>query len=516
MSKQVLFKSEGRKALQRGADIIADTGKITMGPKGKPVVMEKGSVVFSLDGVTVAQSIDKLKDVVENMGAKLIKNVAQITNDEAGDGTTTAMVLAQALLKEGLKGIENGVDPIVLKKSIQESAVMIVEHLKDQCVEVDDIEQMKAIATISSRDPEIGKIIGEIYNKIGKDGVITTEEVKQIGITYELVDGMQLDTGYIAPYFITNMERKQAVLEKPYILVTSESLRTAQDVVNILDQVARTESKSLLVITDDCQGDALATMIINKMQRIVSTVVVKTPGYGDNKADYVADICAMTGAKHLSEQTGSSIETASLEECGQADKVIVYEKKMIIVGGKGEKKEIEKRIKMIEHDLEDTEGNNYKKTNLRERLAKLKGGVAVIKVGDVTEEASREKQYRIEDAVNATKSAIEEGVVKGGGMALYEASKILKTDEVIDPDVRFGMQALKNAIRRPAMQILENQGKNAEAEIEKGYELSDDVIDPLKVVRVALEQASSVIGLLLISGAVIYEEPDEKNNSQMV
>lgn len=512
MSKQILFKSKARKSLQKGVDIVANTVRVTMGPKGKSVVIMKGSPVFTLDGVTVAQSIDKLENKVEDMGAQLVKNVAQITNDEAGDGTTTATILAQELLKEGLKGIENGIDPIVLRKSIEEATGKIVEHLKKKSVEVKNIKQMKAVATISSRDPEIGQIIAEIYDKIGKDGVITTEEVKQVGITHELVEGMQLDSGYMMPYFITNLERKQAVLEKPYILVTSEHLRTSADVVGVLDQIAGTENKSLVVISEDCQGDAMATMIINKLRKVMNTLVVKTPGYGDNKSEYIADICAMTGAQHLSEQTGSSMETAELKMCGRADRVIAYEKKMIIVGGKGDKKEISKRVKMIENELKDTEGNNYKKKNLNERLAKLKEGVAIIKVGDITEEASREKQYRIEDAVNATKSAIEEGVVKGGGMALYEASKILEAEREINPDKRFGMQVVRNAIRRPAMQILENQGKNAEAVITKGYELSDEVIDPLKVVRVALEQASSVVGLFLMTDAVVYEKPEKKAN----
>ncbi len=517
MSKQILFKNQARTKLQNGVDTIANTVKVTMGPKGKSVVIMRGSPIFTLDGVTVAQSIEKLQDKVEDMGAQLVKNVAQITNEEAGDGTTTATILTQALLSEGLKGIENGIDPIVLRKAIEEATKKIVEHLKKTSVEVKSIDQMKAVATISSRDPEIGQIIAEIYDKIGKDGIITTEEVKQVGVDYEMVEGMQIDSGYIAPYFITNLERKQAVLEKPYIIVTSEHLRTNEDVSTILNEIASTDSKSLVIIAEDCLGDALATTIVNKMRRVMNTLVVKTPGHGEGKAEYIADICAMTGAKHFSEQTGTSVENAEIGDYGRADRVIAYEKKMIIVGGKGDPKEIQKRIDMIENELKEVEGV-YKKENLKSRLAKLKEGVAIIKVGDVTEEASREKQYRIEDAVNATKSSIEEGVVKGGGMALYEASEILEADKEVNPDKRFGMQAVRNAIRRPAMQILENQGKNAEAVIVKGYELSDDVIDPLKVVRVALEQASSVVGLFLVTDAVVYEEPEknEKNNSQVV
>ena len=515
MSKKVLFKEDARKKLKRGVDIVADAVRVTMGPKGRAVIIPKGDPVFTLDGVTVAQSIDRLEDPVEDMGAQLVKNVAQKTNEDAGDGTTTATLLTQALLTEGMRGVEQGMDAVKLKESMRKAGEVILTEVKKNSTEIIKVEQMKNIATISSRDPEIGSIIGTIYDKIGKDGIITTEEVKSVGMEYEIVDGMQIDNGWMLPHFITDMERKVAVLENPYILVTSQAIRNNTDIAGILNAMLTTESKSLLVIADDCQGEALTTLVINKLQSILPTAVIKSPGYGDNKKEHVEDICSVTGATHITEETGLKMEDATLEQLGRATRVLVYEKKTVIVGGAGDKKKVTARINSVKKDIKEAE-SSYKKTNLERRLAKLQGGVAVIKIGDVSEEASREKQYRIEDAINATKSAIEEGVVIGGGMALYNASfeldKLMAKEK--DADVRFGLQMVQNAIRRPAQQILENQGLDAGVVLAGDYTLPDEVIDPLKVERVALEQALSIVGLFLITNAVVYEQEEPKKEAQ--
>jgi chaperonin GroEL len=512
MSKSLLYNTEARRKLKAGVDEVGDAVRVTMGHKGRVVVIDRATPIFTLDGVTVAQAIEKLEDPVENMGADIVKGVAQKTNDEAGDGTTTATLLTQSLLHEGLKGIEQGIDPITLKSALNSGMDVILKHLKANSKPVKEKEQMKSVATISSRDSEVGEIIANIYSEIGKDGIIATEEMKQVGMNYEIVEGMEIDSGWAAPHFMTNRERQEAVINNPYILVTSQNIRTNEDIVPILSKVLeKSDSKALVIIADDCVGEALATLIINKLRGVAQTLVIKSPGYGDTKKEYLQDICAITGAEHLTEETATRVENATLEQLGRADKVVAYKGRTIIVGGKGKKNNISERIAQVTNELKDTV-SKYKKESLTKRLAKLKGGVAVIRVGDYTEEASREKQYRIEDAINSTKSAIEEGVVIGGGLALYNASKEL--DKLIDkeknPDFRFGLQALQKAIIRPAYQILENEGRNPEAVIALGYSLPENIIDPLKVERVALQQAVSVVGLFLTTEAVVFEKPEDK------
>jgi chaperonin GroEL len=512
MLQKVIFDTQARKSLQKGVDTVANTVKGTMGHAGRAVLLPKATPQFTLDGVTVAQAIGKLLNPVEDMGAQLIKNVAQKTNDEAGDGTTTASVLLQALLTEGLRGIEAGIDPIILKGAFQEGSEIVLDVLKASAIPVKTKEQMKAIATISSRDPEIGEVIATIYDKIGKDGIITAEEVPMIGLDHEIVEGMQVDNGWMIPHFQTNMERGTAEIENPYILVTTQAIRTNADIVGILDQVTMTDSKSLIIIAEDIQGEALASMALNKIQGRMNTLVIKAPGYGDNKKAHLEDICAITGATLITEDVGLRVEEVTLEQCGRARRVVAHKNRSIIVGGKSDKKKVANQVASIKNELKDT-ASTYAKSNLERRLAKLKGGVAIIKVGDVTEEASREKQYRIEDAVNATKSAIEEGVVIGGGMALYEASKVL--DKLInatsDQNYRFGIQALQKALQRPAQQILENEGREAKVVLAGDRKLPKGVIDPFKVERVALQQAVSVGGLFLITKAVVYNEEEVKN-----
>src|SRR3990167_2524495 len=483
MSKSLLYNTAARQALMAGIDKVGNAVRVTMGHKGRVVVIKRATPIFTLDGVTVANSIERLADPVEDYGADIVKNVATTTNDEAGDGTTTATVLVQALAREGLKGIEQGIDPITMRDALNRGLALVLKHLKDNSTPVKTKEQMKAIATISSRDSEVGGIIADIYDQIGKDGIITTEEIKQVGMNYEVVEGMELESGFGAPHFMTNMTRQVAELSNPHILVTSQNIRTNQDIVPVLNMVlSQSDSKALVIIAEDCMGEALATLIVNKLRGVAQTLVIKAPGYGDAKREYLQDICAVTGATLISEETATRVEEAQMEQLGRATKVISYKNKTIIVGGKGNKKDIKDRMATIENELTETV-SKYKKETLAKRLAKLKGGVAVIRVGEYTEEASREKQYRIEDAVNSTKSAIEEGVIVGGGLALYNASKELAKliEKEKDPDTRFAYQALQRAIVRPAYQILENEGRNPEAVIAMGYTLPENIIDPLKV-----------------------------------
>ncbi len=495
----------------KGIDIVADAVRVTMGPKGKLVLLLKAVPIFTLDGVTVAQDIDSLKDPVEDAGAQLVKNVAGITNDEAGDGTTTATILLRELAREGLRGIEQGIDALVLRETYTKAMGIVLKYMKEHTTPVTTKAQMKAIATISSRDPEVGRIISEIYNKIGKDGVITTEETKQVGIDYEVVEGMEVGSGWMSPYFQTNEDRGFAEVNKPYIIVTSQLLRNNKEIAPVMNEIMQKENKSVVFFVDNAQGEAFATIILNKLKGYMDTLVVKAPDFGDSKTESMKDICAITGAEFITEELGKNIEDATIEQLGRADRVIAYKDRTVIVGGKGNKKAIQKRIAMLERELKDTT-SRYKIDNLTHRLAKLKGGVAVIRVGDITEEASRERQFRIEDAINATKSGIEEGVVVGGGLALYNASLVLDKmrEEEKDPDIRFGYQAVSKAIKRPVYQILENQGLNAEVVLSKGYKLGKEVIDPFKVERVALEQSISVAGLFLVTEALIYTEPETK------
>lgn len=511
MSQRVIFDAEARKKLLRGVNTVGDAVRITMGPKGRAVLIPKVQPVFTLDGVTVAKSIGNVEDPVEDMGVQLVKRVADRTNDEAGDGTTTATLLTQQLLNEGIRGVEQGMDPITLKRALEDAGKLVLEAVKKEKTEVKTEEQMAAVATISSREKEIGDTIAGLYYKLGKDGIITTEEVKTVGITSELVEGMQLDNGWSVPHFQTNVERGTATLEKPYILVTGQVINRNDDVVNLLNAIVQTDSKSLLIVAEDVAGEALATLVINKLKRVLNCLVVKAPGYGDSKRNHLEDIAAVTGAQFITEETGNRVETVTTEQLGRAERVVAYKNRTIIVGGKGDAKAIKERVAGIKNDLSKAE-TPFKKSILEKRLAKLNGKVAVVRVGDVTDEASREKQYRIEDAINATKSAIEEGVVEGGGMALYRAADVLQKaiDKEKDPDYRFGLQIVQRAIRQPARQILENEGKNADVVLAQAYKVPETVIDPFKVERVALELAISTVGLFLVTGAVVYDKAEKK------
>jgi chaperonin GroEL len=535
MIKQVTFSKDARAKLMQGVNTVADAVRGTLGPKGKAVLIDKGVPVFTRDGVTVAQSIEQLEDKIENQGAQLVKGVAQKTNEEAGDGTTTAAILIQELLKEGTKGVEMGIDPIKMSQAMEDGSKVILETLQNYAKPVKTMQEMKDVATISSRDPEIGAVIGKIYDKIGVDGVITTEESKTIGLDYELVEGLELDKGFAAPHFMTDVGRERAEIENPYILVTSQSISRNADIADIMSAAHVTDSKALVILAEDVTGEAMATLIVNKLKGVMKTLVLRAPGFGDSKKAYMEDVAALTGATIISEETGGMISEATLDQCGKATRVIAYKDKAYIVGGQGSKKVISARIKMLKKQIGE-ETATYKKDELEKRYARLKGGVAIIKVGAMTEEASREKQYRIEDAVNATKSALQEGIVIGGGLALYKASQGL--DKLIegaqDTNYRYGLQALQTAIQAPARQVLLNAGQKADVILDainaldvkypkQGYDagigrfvdmIKEGIIDPLKVERVALQQSVSIAGLYIITNAVVCDKPEEKKESK--
>lgn len=505
--REILFEKEARDKLRKGVELVANAVRITMGHKGRAVLIPKASPIFTLDGVTVAQAVTEVEDEFENMGIQLVKKVAQGTDDQAGDGTTTATVLTSALLAGGLDGVELKVDPITMKRAFEDGTKLVLAEVKRKAKPVKTKEQMQSIATISSRDEEIGGLVAGLYDQLGKDALITTEEVKTIGVDTEIMEGMQLDNGWAIPHFITNFERKIAQIEDAHILVTTQNISTNNDLpLQVMEEVMRTDSKSLLIVAEDVQGEALATLALNNRNRVMNILVVKAPGLGDNKRAHLEDICAMTGATLITEEIGMRVENASMENLGRAKRVIAHQNRSIIIGGKGKKAEIETRIKQIENDKKNTE-SKMRQQLLEKRIAKLKGRVAIIRVGDVTDDAAKEKMYRIEDAVKSTRSAIEEGVVEGGGMALYRASNVLdvEIEKAKDNNYRYGLTVLRNAIRRPAEQILENAGEDAKVVLSHDYKVDAHVIDPAKVERVALELAVSTVGLFLITGAVIAD-----------
>ncbi len=535
MAKQLLFDEIARRKLLKGINKLANAVKVTLGPKGRAVVLDKGfgSPNITRDGVTIAKEIE-LEDKIENMGAELVKEVASKTNDVAGDGTTTATLLAQVLINEGLKNVSAGVDPIEMQKGMEEAAKIVIEELKRMSKSVKGKEDYAHVATISARDENIGKLIADVMEKVGKDGVITVEEGKSIGLTYEVVEGMQFDRGYISPYMITNPEKMEAVLENPLILITDKKLSSITELVPILEKVVQSGRKQILIIAEEIEGEALATLIVNKLKGVLISVGVKAPGFGDRRKELLKDIAILTGGEVISEELGIKLENADLHMLGEAQKVIVNKDTTTIVGGKGHKNEIEKRIQQIRIQLQKTT-SEYDREKLQERLAKLAGGVAVIKVGASTETEQKELQQRVEDAVSATKAAAEEGIVPGGGVALLRTLPVL--EEAIQKLSReniaryVGYQIIKKAIEAPLRQIAENAGFDASVVVEKVRSGKDDfgfnaatlryenlfesgVIDPTKVTRVALQNAVSVASLLLITQAVVSELPEKKKKER--
>ncbi|MBI4098636.1 MAG: chaperonin GroEL [Candidatus Magasanikbacteria bacterium] len=531
MAKQITFNDEARGALKRGVDALANAVKITLGPKGRNVVLDRGygAPTVTKDGVTVAKEID-LEDKNEKLGAELVKEVATKTNDDVGDGTTTATLLAQAIVAEGLKNVTAGANPIAIKRGIDKATEAVVQEIRTRIAKPVQNDEITQVAAISANDKEIGESIARAIGEVGKDGVITVEEGQTFGIEIETVKGMRFDKGYVSPYMITNPERMEAEYADIALLITDKKVSSVQDILPVLEKVAQTGRKEIIVIADDVDGEALATFIVNKIRGTFSVLAVKAPGFGDRRKDTLKDIAVLTGGKVISEEVGLKLENATLEDLGHADKVIATKEHTTIVGGRGEKSAIDARVLEIRRMIEQAD-SDFDREKLQERLAKLAGGVAVIKVGAATETEMKEKKHRIEDAVAATKAAIEEGIVAGGGVALLRASAVLDTLRVDDEEL-VGVKILRRALEEPVRQIAENAGKDGAVvaeEVKKGsgnfgYNAATDtyedlvvsgIIDPAKVTRSALQNAASIAGLILTTEAVVAEIPKKESHPAM-
>ncbi len=525
-AKMIEYGSSAREKIIKGVDILANAVKVTLGPKGRNVVIEKtfGSPLVTKDGVTVAKEIE-LEDKFENMGAQMVKEVASKTSDVAGDGTTTATILAQIIFHEGSKLVAAGHNPMALKRGIDKAVEKVVEALKEQSKEVKDQKEIAQVGTISANnDPEIGNIIAEAMSKVGKEGVITVEEARGIETTQEVVEGMQFDRGYISPYFVTDPEKMEAVLEDAYILCHEKKISNMKDLLPILEQVARM-NKPLLIIAEDVEGEALATLVVNKLRGTLKVCAVKAPGFGERRKAMLQDIAILTGGQVVSEDLGVKLENVSVNDLGTAKRVVVDKDNTTIIDGGGSREQIEARIKQIRTQIEETT-SDYDREKLQERLAKLVGGVAVIKVGAATETEMKEKKARVEDALNATRAAVEEGIVAGGGVALLRCQKALEGLE-LDGEEKFGKDIIMRALEEPLRQIANNAGHEGSIVVEKvkegegsfGFNAQTEqyedlveagVIDPTKVVRCAIQNAASVASLLLTTEAMIAEKPEEK------
>ncbi len=527
MPKQVLFSDEGRAALLRGVNVMAAAVKATMGPKGRNVIIDKkfGSPTITKDGVTVAKEIE-LKDNYEDMGAQMVKEVASKTSDIAGDGTTTATVLAHAIIREGLKNVTAGANPMGLKRGIDKAVDVVVEELKKMSKSTKDKKEIAQVATIASNnDKTIGSLIAEAMEKVGKDGVITVEESKSAETVLDVVEGMQFDRGYLSPYFVTDAERMECVLEDALILIHEKKISVMKDMLPLLEQVARA-GKPFLIIAEDVEGEALATLVVNKLRGTLHCAAVKAPGFGDRRKAMLEDIAILTGGKAITEDLGIKLENIKLEDLGKAKKVMVDKDNTTLVEGAGKTGAIEGRIKQIRAQIEETT-SDYDREKLQERLAKLAGGVAVIKVGAPTETAMKEKKARVEDALNATRAAVEEGIVPGGGVALLRASTKIESLR-LEGDEKVGALIVRRALEEPIRQIVENAGLEGSVIVEKvkaekvvtrGFDaetleyvdmIEAGIIDPTKVERVALQNAASVASLLLTTEALITDLPEEK------
>jgi chaperonin GroEL len=528
MPKQLKFEEEARASLLRGINVMAAAVAATLGPKGRNVVIDKkfGSPTITKDGVTVAKEIE-LKDPYEDMGAQMLKEVASKTSDIAGDGTTTATVLAQAIFREGLRNVTAGANPMGLKRGMEAAVDAVVEELKKLSKSTKDKKEIAQVATIASNnDKTIGNLIAEAMEKVGKDGVITVEESKSAETVLDVVEGMQFDRGYLSPYFVTDAERMEVVLEDALVLIHEKKISVMKDMLPLLEQVARS-GKPFLIIAEDVEGEALATLVVNKLRGTLHTAAVKAPGFGDRRKAMLEDIAILSGGKAITEDLGIKLENIKLEDLGRAKKVVVDKDNTTLVEGAGKSSAIEGRIKQIRAQIDETT-SDYDREKLQERLAKLAGGVAVIKVGAATETAMKEKKARVEDALNATRAAVEEGIVPGGGVALLRASKAIDNMKKLEGDERVGAMIVKRALEEPIRQIVENAGLEGSVIVEKvkaetvatrGYDaesmeyvdmLQAGIIDPAKVARVALQNAASVAALLLTTECVITDLPEEK------
>lgn len=534
MAKILKYSEDARRALERGVDAVAEAVKITIGPKGRNVVLEKswGSPTITNDGVSIAKEIE-LEDKFENLGAQLVKEVASKTNDIAGDGTTTATVLAQAMIKEGLKNVTAGANPILLKKGIQKATEKAVAYIRSLSKKISSREDIASVAAISANDTEIGELIAEAMDKVGQDGVITVEDSKTLETYVEFVEGMQFDRGYISPYFVSDPEKMEAIIKEPLILITDKKLSAVKPIVPMLEKVAQA-GKPLVIIAEDIEGEALSTLVLNKLRGTLDSVAVKAPGFGDRRKAMLQDIATLTGGTVISEEVGLTLENATINDLGSAGMVKVKKDDTIIVDGKGDADKIKQRIGQIKAQIEQTT-SEYEKETLQERLAKLSGGVAVIKVGAATETELKEKKHRIEDALSATRAAVEEGIVAGGGVVLARAKKGLQEllDSTDNPDIKVGIKVVLKALDTPMKQIVENAGLDGAVVVDKilnnddpafGYDALNDVytdmfkvgiIDPAKVTRSALQNAASIAGILLTTEAALTEKPEEKPQAPM-
>lgn len=523
--KQLVYKEEARHALERGVSAVADAVKVTLGPKGRSVVLSKkfGSPTVTKDGVTVAKEIE-VKDPFENMGAQLCREVASKTNDVAGDGTTTATVLAQAIMREGIKNVAAGANPIFIKRGIDKAVSALTEEIKKNAIPVETKDSVTHVASISANDEEIGGLVADAMDKVGKDGVITVEESRSLTTTVEIVEGMEFDRGYVSPYFVTNAETMEADLEEPYILLFEKKISAINDMLPLLEKIVRT-SRPLLIIAEDIEGEALATLVVNRLRGTLQCVAVKAPGFGDRRKAMMEDIAILTGGKFISEDLGIKLENVELEDMGQAKKVKIGKEKTTIVEGLGKKEDIEARVNQIKKQIEETE-SDYDREKLQERLAKLAGGVAVIKVGAATETELKERKMRVEDALNATRAAVEEGIVPGGGTALLDAVHVLDKVDVKGDEV-VAINIVRRAVEEPVRQIATNAGLEGSIIVNKVKELDSGmgfdavteeyvdmmkagIVDPVKVTRSALENAASIASLLLTTECLVAELPEEE------
>ncbi|HMP53897.1 MAG TPA: chaperonin GroEL [Candidatus Melainabacteria bacterium] len=535
MAKQISYDEKARRALERGVDQVANTVKITLGPAGRNVVLEKkfGAPQIINDGVTIAKEIE-LEDHLENAGAQLVREVCTKTNDGAGDGTTTAAVLAQAMIKEGLKNVAAGANPMILRRGINKAAHDAVEEIKNLSKPVEGKKEITQVATISAgNEEEIGSIIAEAMEKVGKDGVITVEESKSIATELEVVEGMQFDKGYISAYFITDSEKMEAILEEPFILCVDKKVNLLADMVPVLEKVARS-GKPFMIIAEDVEGEALATLVVNHLRKVLPCCAVKAPGFGDRRKEMLKDIAILTGGQVISEEAGNKLENVTVEMLGQARQVIVSKEKTTIVAGKDNKKAVEGRISLIKKQIEESD-SEFDKEKLQERLAKLAGGVAVIKVGAATETELKDRKYRFEDALNATRAAVEEGYVPGGGTTLLNlVNKLHKNLDKLQGDERTGYDIVLRAFEYPVRQIADNAGLSGEVVVERIKEKNQDgwgfnamkfeycdmakagIIDPAKVERFAIQNASSIAAMFLTTEALVVDLPEDKKSMPMM
>ena len=532
MAKDIFFDSESRESLKKGVDVLAEAVKVTLGPKGRNVIIDKkfGAPSVTKDGVTVAKEIE-LKEPIENMGAQLVKEVASKTADDAGDGTTTATVLTQAIFGFGIKNVAAGANPMDLKRGVDKAVAVVVKNLKSQSKEIKTNDEIAQVATVSANnDPEVGKMIADAMDKVGKDGVITVEEAKGTETEVKTVEGMQFDRGYLSPYFVTNTDKMEAELDTPYILIYDKKISNMKELLPVLEATAQT-GKPLLIIAEDVEGEALATLVVNKIRGSLKIVAVKAPGFGDRRKAMLEDIAILTGGTVISEERGYKLENATIDYLGTAEKVNIDKDNTTIVNGAGTKKDIEARINQIKQQIENT-SSDYDKEKLQERLAKLSGGVAVLHIGAATEVEMKEKKDRVDDALHATRAAVQEGIVAGGGVALIRAMNALDNFSLENEDQNTGVQIVKFAIQSPLRTIVENAGGEASVVVNEvangkndyGYNASTDeyvkmfatgIIDPTKVTRLALENAASIASLLLTTECVVAEEPEKEGATAM-